>query len=137
VDQVFIPQARANDREYRSERPGFELSRYPANANIDSMQRFHTSQVPVASNSFTGTNKARYSSPEVDALLDRYFGTIPRSERGQVLAQIVRQTTSDVVPIPLFHDGRTALISNQVQNVASRRSISSTEGWNAEQWTIR
>jgi len=65
VEQLLIPQARANDREYRSVRSGFELSRYPANPNIDGMQRYHSAQTPLPENNYTGTNKARYVSSEL------------------------------------------------------------------------
>ncbi len=134
VDQVQITGARANDREYRSIRPGFELSRYPADATIDGMQRHHSSQVPLPENNFTGTNKQRYINAELDGYLDAYFATIPRAERLQHLARAVSHISREVVPMPLYYDGISAPISNRLRNVGTKKHPGSTEAWNVERW---
>jgi peptide/nickel transport system substrate-binding protein len=137
VDQVQITGARANDREYRSVRPGLELSRYPADPTIDGMQRHHSAQVPLPENNFTGTNKQRYVSAELDAHLDAYFATIPRPERLQHLTRAVHHIARETVPMPLFYDGHTAFVANRVKNVGTKKTPGSTESWNAEQWELR
>jgi hypothetical protein len=43
----------------------------------------------VPQNNFTGQNRSRYQSPELDALVERYYNTIPIPDRMQVLGQIV------------------------------------------------
>jgi peptide/nickel transport system substrate-binding protein len=137
VEQVTIPQARANDREYRSIRPGFELSRYPSNSSIDGMQRYHGGLAPLAENNYTGTNKSRWMNEEMDGLLDAYFATIPQAERMQLLARLVHVISREAVPLPLFYDARVALISHRLQNVAAKKSPGATEAWNAEMWTLK
>jgi peptide/nickel transport system substrate-binding protein len=137
VEQVPIAQARANDREYRSLRPGFELSRYPSNPSIDGLQRYHSAFAPLPENNYTGTNKSRWMNEEMDALLDAYFATIPHPERVQLLARLVHAVSREVVPLPLFYDARVALISHRLQNVAAKKSPGATEAWNAEMWTLK
>jgi peptide/nickel transport system substrate-binding protein len=137
VDQVQITGARANDREYRSIRPGFELSRYPADATIDGMQRHHSAQVPLPENNFTGTNKQRYINMELDSALDAYFATIARAERVQHLARAVAHISREAVPLPLYYDGISAPISNRLRNVGTKKSPGSTEVWNVERWEAR
>ena len=137
VEQVTIPQARANDREYRSVRPGFELSRYPSNSSIDGMQRYHSALAPLTENNYTGTNKSRWMNDEVDRLLDAYFATIPHPDRVQVLGRLVHVISREAVPLPLFYDARVALISHRLQNVAVKKSTGATEAWNAEAWALK
>jgi peptide/nickel transport system substrate-binding protein len=133
AEPVVIPRARANDREWRHSRPGFELQRQP-NALAD-LDRYHSSQAPLPENNFTGTSKHRYMNPEMDGLIDRYFSTIPRAERVEVVGQIVHHMSAQLVPLPLFYDANPVLISDRVKNVTARKG-GSTEVWNVEAWDL-
>jgi len=137
VDLVGIPQMRATDREYRATRPGFEVARHPADTTIDGLQRYHSSQVPQPSNNFAGTNRSRYANRELDGLLEQYFATIPRQDRFEVLGRIVSHLSRELIPLPLFYDQRTALVSNRLLGAAARQGHGSTEAWNAETWTLK
>jgi peptide/nickel transport system substrate-binding protein len=125
VDVVVIPPQRNQDREYRQTRPAFEVVGQP-----DDVYRFQTSQIPTAENRYVGDNRMRYSNPLLDALVDRYYVTIPRAERVQVLGQILNHVTDQVVLLSFFYEAGPLLISNRVKNVTS------VPTWNAYQWDV-
>jgi peptide/nickel transport system substrate-binding protein len=135
TETLTIPQARANDREWRNSRTGFELQRQPNTPN--DLDRYHSAQVPLPENNFTGTSKHRYMNPELDALLDAFFATIPRQERVRVLAQILHHISDQVIPLPLFYDANPSLIGNRLRNITARKGRDSTEAWNAEAWDVQ
>lgn len=136
VDTQLIPRQRQRDREYRASRPGFELLRTPDMQQ--GLRRAHSSETPLPENNFGKSgNNARYVNPEFDALLDRYFATIPTRERLQVLAQILRHQTDVVTVMGLFYAAEPALISNRLHNAAARKVQESTTAWNAHEWELR
>ncbi|MBM2810184.1 MAG: hypothetical protein HW416_943 [Chloroflexi bacterium] len=134
VEPLVIPRARANDREWRNTRPAFELQRQP-NA-LGDLDRYHSSQAALPENNFTGSSKHRYMNPEFDALIDRYFATIPRPERIEVVRQMVHHLSDRVIPLPLFYDANLVLVNDRVRNVGARRGQDSTEAWNVETWDV-
>lgn len=75
-------------------------------------------------------------SAELDGLINAYFSTIPMTERVEVLGKVLHHLTDKVVPIPLFYDASTAMISNRLQNVTARKGRNSTEAWNVEAWDV-
>jgi peptide/nickel transport system substrate-binding protein len=68
--EILSPQ-RVDDRGYRAQRPGFELTR-TANEPSAYLSRNHGSQTPLPEDNFRRyTNKSRYMNPEYDAAIDR------------------------------------------------------------------
>lgn len=129
VETVFIPRQRAQDREYRVTRPGFEV--VSQGTEVTDLQNFHSRTLPTPENRFTGTNRGRYVSSELDAQIDRFMVTIPRTERMQVLAQIVRHMTGRLVVMGLYHSADVAAISNRLTQVPGG------DPWNAHEWGVR
>jgi len=125
VDVVVIPAQRNQDREYRQTRPGFEVVGQP-----DDIYRFHSNQIPTAETRYVGDNRMRYGNPQLDSLVDRYYLTIPRAERVQVLGQIMNHITDQVVLLSFFYEAGPLLISNRVKNVTS------VPTWNTYQWDV-
>jgi hypothetical protein len=76
-------------------------------------------------------------SPELDALLDRYYTTIPRQERTGVLGEIVRHTTDRLTLMGLFYDAEPLMIGSRLVGVAAAKAADSSPGWNAEQWDLK
>ena len=74
----------------------------------------------------------RYQDPTLDALIDRFFVTIPRPERMQVLGQIIQQMTDQVQMIGLFFDGTPTLMARRISGVTPRQ-----QGWNAHEWDLQ
>jgi peptide/nickel transport system substrate-binding protein len=125
VETVMIPLQRNSDREYRQTRPAFEVVGTP-----DDVYRLHSSQIPTPETRFVGDNRPRYSNPQLDALIDRYYVTIPRPERVDVLGQIVNHITDQVVQYSFFYEAGPLMMSNRLRNVTS------VPAWNPWDWDL-
>jgi peptide/nickel transport system substrate-binding protein len=130
----FVPRQRQQEREYRATFPAFELVQQPN--DIRGLRNLHSSQAPLATNNFVGQNRPRYQNPQYDALLERYLTTIPRNERTQVLAQISRHLTEELVVIGLYYGSETTMIGNRLRNVSAAKARTSTGAWNAHVWDV-
>lgn len=71
-------------------------------------------------------------NPELDALIDRFFTTIPRQERTAVLGQIVRHLTDQLPGMGLVYEVHTLMAHHRITNV----HVANTN-WNAEAWEVR
>jgi peptide/nickel transport system substrate-binding protein len=131
VDEIVYGQQRVADREYRHTRPGFETLGFGLPA--ESFALYHTKQIPRPESGFLGQNRTRYSNPEYDALLDKYYVTIPMPERIEVLRQIIHHFTDQLVVLPFAYTTNHVALSKKLKNVTGR-GANNTEGWNAEKW---
>lgn len=137
TDPMIMPeQRRIRDREWVQTFPAFLSYRQPNPAN-EWLLRLHSNQTPLPETNFVGRNHPRYMNPEFDALIDRYYTTIPRRERTQVLGALVRHTTERVTTMGLFYDAEPILVANRLQHVAAQKAARSTPAWNADQWDVR
>lgn len=130
VETLVVPEQRQSDREYRATRPGFDVPRSPKN-----LMRYHGREIALPENNFRGGNRARYATPELDALIDAYFATLPWGERMGVLRQAMHHLTDQVAVIGLFFDVTPAMIGNNLVNVHG--GPGGTETWNAHEWDVR
>jgi ABC-type transport system substrate-binding protein len=142
TDQVMIPIQQYQDRsdrgrEYRASYPAFELIALGNRLSPKDLFVYHSSTAAVPENRFqVGGNLARYQSPELDALIDRYATTIPRGERQQALGQIVRHQTERVTLLGLVFNVNPTMMADRILNV-SPRSNRASEAWNAHEWDVR
>lgn len=135
VDVVIIPTQRTRDQEYVATFPAFYMNRNPS--FVTGLNRLHSSQAPLPENNFrVAGNSSRYINPQFDALIERYYVTIPRPERTQVLGQIVRHMTEQLNVMGLFYSTEPTMIGNRVKNVTARK-VSATQAWNAHEWDVR
>jgi peptide/nickel transport system substrate-binding protein len=123
TDVVFIPRQRATDREYRVTRLGFEMVNQAPDLTI-----FHSREVPTPETRWVGTNRGRYASPELDALIDRYTITIPYTERMAALTEVVRHLTDRLVVLNMYYPASATAISNRLHHVPGG------DPWNAHLW---
>jgi ABC-type transport system substrate-binding protein len=130
AEPIVLPQQRWNDREYVARFPGFRMNRQP-NAIVD-LRRFQGPQAPLPENNFVGLNYSRYSNPELDALVDRYFQTIPRGERTALMGEIIRHTTGALNVMGLYHDVQPTLVAHRITGLTTPAA-----GWNAHLWDVR
>jgi peptide/nickel transport system substrate-binding protein len=136
VEPTMIPRQRATDREYRANFPAFESVRQPNDLSTDALTRYYGPEAALPESQYRGSNRMRYQSAELDALIDRFYATVPRPERSQVLGQIMRHMTDNVIPLGLYYQAGPIMIGNRLVNVTAGGAIS-TPAWNAEQWDIR
>ncbi|MBM2810292.1 MAG: hypothetical protein HW416_1051, partial [Chloroflexi bacterium] len=134
TDTVPIARQRQADVEYRTTRPGFELTR--RGTDLTTLKSFHSRETPLPENRFTGSNVPRYVNAEWDALVDKLFVTVPIGERTQVVGQIMRHMSDQLNIMNLFYDSEPALIANRVVN-AMARGNESTQTWNVHEWDVR
>lgn len=73
-------------------------------------------------------------NPEFDAMLERFFSTIPIDQRLQALGQVLNHTSNQITVIPLFYGAEPAMVNNRIQRVTPRKAQEGTMGWNAYEW---
>jgi len=129
VQQNLIPPELANGREYRNTFGGFDLKRQPG--GNDFLDRVNSAKTPLPENNFVGNNYNRYMNPEFDALLARYFSTIPLSDRMNVLGQIIHHMTDQVLYLTLFFQASPTVVGSHLKGVTQY-----CEGWNASTWDL-
>ena len=128
VDFHNITIQRQGELEYMVTFPGFLVLRNPRELTI--FQNQHSSRAALPERNFAGINRGRYMSPEYDALIDRYFSTIPFQERMQALAQILHHETDQLATMRLFSDPEPTPVSNRLKNVPP------ASPWNAHLWDV-
>jgi peptide/nickel transport system substrate-binding protein len=123
-----IPLQRQNDFEYMVTFGSFLVLR--ATRELTTFQNQHSSRAALPERNFAGINRSRYMSPEYDALIDKYFLTIPFQERMQVLGQILHHETDQLPVMRLFYDPEPVPVSNRLKNVPGGPP------WNAHLWEL-
>ncbi|MPZ15022.1 MAG: hypothetical protein GEU73_11465 [Chloroflexi bacterium] len=136
VEPVVMAAQRTREREYVQTFPSFMLYRQPNDPNL-LLVRLTSDQTPLPENDFVGRNHPRYRNPEFDTLIDRYFTTIARPDRTQVLGQIVQHTTDRLTLMGLFYDTEPILIGNRLGNVTAAKASASTPVWNVLDWDVQ
>lgn len=132
---VVIPPQRVADYEYRATFPGFQLFNQPN--DIRGLPNLHSSRARLPENSYSvpgAGNHARYMTPEFDALLDRFYGTIPRQERVQALGEIAYHISDQLNLMGLFYNATPEMIASRVLNISTDRASLSIITWNAHEW---
>lgn len=127
--EVIVPE-RLSDREYLANFPDFRMMRQ--STAVTAVQMFHSSAMPRAENSYVGQNYARYSNPELDALIDRALSTISYGERVKTYQSAAALTTQNLNMLPMFYDLAFIAVNNRIKNVGGDE----TRYWNIHQWEI-
>ncbi len=126
----------AERNEARALRPGFEVAgQTVAMSDPRRLADFNSRDVPTQERRWQGRNRARLQSPEMDEIVDRFFSTVSRSDRIELLKQAASHLTDQVVVISLFHPASPTLISNRLEGVTPRTIR--TQNWDAHKWVLR
>ena len=134
VEPNVIPVQRQRDREYRANSPAFEMLQQ--GNDLPSLTTHHSREIPLPDNNYTGRSKNRYRNAELDTLIDRFYVTIPRPERTQMLGDIMHILSDQVAPLGIYYNAEPTMIANRLVNVSARWP-SSTQAWNSREWDIR
>jgi peptide/nickel transport system substrate-binding protein len=136
VEPVMIPVQRQRDAAYRATYPAFELLNGPP-SDVVGLASLHGSRARVPENNFIGSNYPRYQKPEFDAMIDRYFSTIPRQERIEVLGGIIYHIADQLIEMGLFNSATPIMIGNRLDAVAASTDVRASQAWNAHEWSLR
>jgi ABC-type transport system substrate-binding protein len=120
VERFLVPPQRANDAEFRATFPAFDLKRQAG--TMDYATSFHSRGRALPENSYlVSGNNSRYSRPEMDLAIDRYFTSVPWDERMEWGRQIVHFLSDDVGWIGLYHLVAPELVPNRVYNMPTAK----------------
>jgi peptide/nickel transport system substrate-binding protein len=130
----LVSEQAANDSAMRANFPSYSVQ---GGADGQSgIPRLHSREARVAETNYRGSNYTRYRNADLDALVDRYFATIPLDERTRVLGDIVNHTTDVLTNFGLFWRMAPSFIPNRMVNVQGANNLG-TQSWNAHLWDVR
>jgi peptide/nickel transport system substrate-binding protein len=129
VETLIIPRQRVEDREWRATRPGFEVVRQPNDLTEGALRRMHGNEAAGPANNYRGANRARYASPDLDALIDRFLITIPRAERTDVLRQMIRHISDQLPVMGIAYVVEPWLFTNRLQNFSAPVNTRAAHLW--------
>jgi len=131
TEPVLVPPQRQTDREYVATFPSFRMMRQPNTAS--QINRIRSNLTPTAENRYVGSNYARYTSPELDALIDRFLTTIPKQERMRAFGDTMRYISEQLNVVGLFHDAEFMFASNRLQNISGGE----IRVWDVPKWEAK
>jgi peptide/nickel transport system substrate-binding protein len=136
VEPHVIPIQRVSDIETQAMFPAFLLVR--TGYGIDRVWSFHSTEARVAEKNYNGRNNGRYMNAELDAMIDRYWVTIPWNSRMELVSQILGHISDQVALLPLFYDMDLMLSSSRLLNAENAlRGDAAAQAWNAYDWDVR
>lgn len=97
----LVPPARLGDRQYEATVPGLSLTGNLAPRTWYT-DRTHSKAIASDQNRWGGGNKAGYSNPRVDVILDKLLLTIDQNEQIALHRQLVQEQMGDLVLMPLY-----------------------------------
>jgi peptide/nickel transport system substrate-binding protein len=131
----IVPNQRARDLEYRANFRTFALQSGQG-YGPDGVRALLSTDARVAERNYVGGNYVRYMNPEIDVLIERYFTTIPFNDRMQVLGQIVRHTTENLIWMPVYWRVIPTFIGHQLVDVPAVSDVGA-QYWNAHLWDLK
>jgi len=132
-----IPAQRASDWPWRATFPGFTM--FTGTNDVSALQALLGSRSRTAENNFEVAgipNWPRYRNPEMDDLVNRYFRTIPKTERIQLLTGINEHIADQLNLMGLYYFPTPYAISNRLVNIPTNRASKSSIAWNVQEWDI-
>jgi peptide/nickel transport system substrate-binding protein len=126
------------ESEYRSTFPAFSV--FNQGIDVPNLFSLHSSRAPLPENRFRVPggqgNVGRYMNPELDALIDRYFMTVPMAERTQALEQVLLHVAEQLPVMGIYYNPRPEAIADRLIG-ASRERTGGSLTWNAKDWDVR
>jgi peptide/nickel transport system substrate-binding protein len=132
VTPINDSDAQRSDVRYRATMTGFDTARFGAGTASFNFRNFRSSEARLPERGYVGLNTTGYINADLDALIERYYVTIPRPERTQVAAQLVQHLSDQVVPLLLFYDVTATAIGARLRNVSAKGN----QLYNAINWEV-
>ena len=133
-----VPPLRATDWPWRATFSTFAL--FTGTHDLPGLPALMSTQARTAQNNYEVSglpNWPRYQNAELDDLVTRFFRTIPKAERIEVLTRINQHVFENLSTIPLYYFPTPYAVANRVANVPVDRGARASLTWNAEQWEVR
>jgi ABC-type transport system substrate-binding protein len=124
IDPVVIPPARQRDVEYRAKLPGFQMTQ--GSAGLASLNNYVSAMQKTPENGYRG-NHTGYSNAEYDALVERYYTTIPKADRLRAGGQALHHMTDQLVVMTTFYNTQPQIVSNRLKNVPNNVSVANIQ----------
>jgi len=115
VNLDIVPAQGAN-AEYMATAPSLSV-RGITGGDASLISRMHVSSAPVPENRFRGNNLGRYINQEKDALIDRFFQTVPLSERIAIGGRIFQHWTHNAAGHGLYYNVDLSMVHNRLLNI--------------------
>jgi peptide/nickel transport system substrate-binding protein len=137
VKETVLSLGAVTDRQGRAGFAGVELAAgIPNLALLDA--RLHSSNMPSPENAYVGGNRGHYASRELDALFDKLWVTIERSDQEAIERDIARHIQTELPIIGLLFYPAMAMVRREVRNTRVPRTVSPvgrlSMTWNAHEW---
>jgi peptide/nickel transport system substrate-binding protein len=133
-DAEVVTQQRQRDLAYRASFRSFSVQ-----AGIgygpDGMNALLSKEARTPERNYVGGNYIRWMNPDTDALVERYFTTIPFDQRMQVLSQLVRFSTDNLLWMPLYWRVLPTLTDKRVTEMGAVGE--GEQWWNAHLWDLK
>ncbi len=129
AETLVIPRQRLQDREWRANRPGFEVVRQPNDLTEAALKRMMSSEAALPVNNYRGANRTRYASPELDGLINRFLTTIPHAERMEVLRGVIHHISDQLPAMGIAYVVEGWLYNNRVQNFSGPGNTRNGHVW--------
>jgi peptide/nickel transport system substrate-binding protein len=129
TETVIVPRALADDREYRANRPAFEIVRQPNTLTESALRRFESREAALPENRYRGANRVRYQNPEYDVLMERYLVAIQPTERLELARQLVRHFSENLPVMGVLYSITPMLITNRLVNVTAEVNTRNSHEW--------
>ncbi len=127
-----VPAQRMQEFEYLATFPAF----FVLGSTTGNPRTLHSSRVRLPGNSFRASGWYRYANPELDALIDTYYRTVPMLERTEVLGEIARHVADQITIVGLNYSVTAAAVSERVLNVSTQWPGFQIT-WNASEWDVK
>jgi peptide/nickel transport system substrate-binding protein len=131
------PPQQANNNAYRATFPAYWVK--TGITDPDGLRGYTTAATPLPSNDFAvgaPRNDSRYMNEELDALVTRYFRTIPLNERVDILGRIANITVGQLIHLGIYYEASPAAHSSRMAGI-SGRWVGPNFPWNAYEWDVQ
>jgi ABC-type transport system substrate-binding protein len=133
-----VPPQRATDWPWRATFASFAL--FTGTHDLPGLPALLSKQARTAENNYEVSglpNWPRYRNADLDDLVNRFFRTIPKDERIEVLTQINQHIFENLSTIGLYYFPAPYAVANRMANVPVERASRASLTWNAHLWEVR
>lgn len=134
-----LPPQAQRDRMIRATTTGVDITSNPM-APYAVQRRFATISIPTPENNWIGVNRGAYSSPEWDALADRFLRTLEENARLDVERELLRLLAADLPALPLTFNLQLTPVGGGLTGLQPIRGVphqgTILYAWNIHEWDV-